>query len=856
MPVFSFAQDPGIRDTVRIECDSLIVGQSRPVTITVVNDEIVDLISLGFIFRSINNGYALFDSVEFVNRMADPSVMNVRWIIPKSNDGIPPDSLLISCYQLLGNRLAAGNTSIAKVYMTGVSVGSMSFDSIYFPPGSPFIFILPGNAYFPPELISDTIPVVEGSMAPELTIGDGVFVGQANSNFFFDVETNSPFGNAVGVILESFNKYDNFLIQPANPPSFTYNSAQGKYEFYWTSADSDIGIWQAVVTVCDSIGSCTSAETMIQVVENESYIIAFQETISPGFNYPTALSCGNFDADLYPEVASSGLGYLGTAFFSVYDNNGAGIFTEVFNQTNPLSHRRGLEAAYLNTDEILDIVQFYQESSLNPMEILAFAGNGDNTFSTPVASELHPDWALFAAVGKYNNDAYLDYAIGGRNVFRIYAGSANLEFTLLSEINVADSIMTFTSTDFNADGYDDVAVGFRQGLKVYLGADYGVFTLAGSYSQEFGSVNIEVTNEGADFNGDNYFDLCVATPSVGDTGSQLMVYLGNGDGSFQQIITRSIYGHTVANAPSDFNNDGLIDIAFLNSSGKYLGILFGDGDGSFTNELRFDVPILDPARLICTDADLDGDVDIIVNASRLPIASYLVLFENQTNPDGFNSRAVGIYGEDNAQLELVSASGKVLNRVANSMPSANYYRRNLNLNDKLDDYADLNLVENGDYVLTVRPDPSQPAGTPFTVEFSIDGKLYRLAKDVSMAQEKYEFGVCLAPSLTVSPRPGNFTYADPPVFMWPDKATTQFQLSSDLGFNSILIDTTVNSSLYQPISALDVLDTTTYYWRIRPIGTNEFSPVYVFNLMPASPACGDIDGVAGPINFLDLVFMA
>ncbi|HEX2897155.1 MAG TPA: hypothetical protein VHP63_03800, partial [candidate division Zixibacteria bacterium] len=33
------AQDPGVRDTVRIEADSLVVGQSRPVRMIVSNDD-------------------------------------------------------------------------------------------------------------------------------------------------------------------------------------------------------------------------------------------------------------------------------------------------------------------------------------------------------------------------------------------------------------------------------------------------------------------------------------------------------------------------------------------------------------------------------------------------------------------------------------------------------------------------------------------------------------------------------------------------------------------------------------------------------------------------------------------------
>ena len=63
IPLLTQAQDPGIPDTVRIEADSLIVGQSRPVKVTIVNDELVSTFSFPLVFSAINSGFALYDSV-------------------------------------------------------------------------------------------------------------------------------------------------------------------------------------------------------------------------------------------------------------------------------------------------------------------------------------------------------------------------------------------------------------------------------------------------------------------------------------------------------------------------------------------------------------------------------------------------------------------------------------------------------------------------------------------------------------------------------------------------------------------------------------------------------------------------
>ncbi|MCH7948633.1 MAG: hypothetical protein IIC66_12635, partial [candidate division Zixibacteria bacterium] len=82
-----------------------------------------------------------------------------------------------------------------------------------------------------------------------------------------------------------------------------------------------------------------------------------------------------------------------------------------------------------------------------------------------------------------------------------------------------------------------------------------------------------------------------------------------------------------------------------------------------------------------------------------------------------------------------------------------------------------------------------------------------------------------------------------------------FQLATDLAFASVIIDTTIATSSFQPAEALSISDTTTFYWRIRPTGETEFGEMNAFNLVPSGPGCGDFDGLAGPINVLDLTYL-
>jgi hypothetical protein len=316
-----------------------------------------------------------------------------------------------------------------------------------------------------------------------------------------------------------------------------------------------------------------------------------------------------------------------------------------------------------------------------------------------------------------------------------------------------------------------------------------------------------------------------------------------------------VRGHALANRSGDFNNDGDLDVVFINGSLNYMAVMFGDGDGTFTNEIRFEVPKFSPRQVICLDADLDGDLDIVVVAYSISEGSSLFLYENQLDPTGFNSVSFEITGKDNAELELASASGKVFNRIKNSMSSGDYYRRNLDQNSQLDDFASVSVVESGAYSLTVTPKPNLPPGENFSLEFSLNGESYRLAEDIPMNAAGYEFTVYPSGSSEVLPVPGKFIYNNPPNFLWQGSGDFDFELASDIDFASLLISASISTNSYTPDSTLEVVDTATFYWRVKPSGAAQYDQFYVINLIAGgAAACGDIDGSGTGPNVADLTY--
>jgi len=195
-------------------------------------------------------------------------------------------------------------------------------------------------------------------------------------------------------------------------------------------------------------------------------------------------------------------------------------------------------------------------------------------------------------------------------------------FATARDYTVGNDVTSVAPGDFNGDGKPDLALagGDTGGVSVMLSNGDGTFQPAKFYATDGNRSSAMVVG---DFNSDRLLDLAIVDTCITDINcpqSQVSVLLGHGDGTFgaaQNFGSGGILADSLA--VGDFNDDGNVDLVVSNEQASStccnvgnIGILFGNGDGTFRPATVALPGGSYPMGVNVSDFNQDGQLDLAV----------------------------------------------------------------------------------------------------------------------------------------------------------------------------------------------------------------------------------------------------
>jgi hypothetical protein len=329
--------------------------------------------------------------------------------------------------------------------------------------------------------------------------------------------------------------------------------------------------------------------------------------------------------------------------------NGDGTFQPAQNYTSAdASDATGVAVGDLNGDGKLDLVVSYKQSQGHSSEgcVGVLLGNGDGTFQDIRTYDSAGIEAMGVAMSDLNGDGKLDVVVinfcrinnnCGDGSLSVLLGAGNGAFQDAQTYDAGglDSVSIAVS-DVNGDGKPDLVVGSlaevsgSQGVvTVFLGNGDGTFQGARLYESAGQGPYIEPAAIAVgDVNGDGRPDIVVSSQCLGDDCDlgAVGVLLGNGDGSFRTVQTYWSGGYRANGAAvGDVNGDGKVDLLVANACTSVsncrlglgstgdgsIGVLLGNGDGSFQAAQTFDSGGWDANSVAVGNLNGDGKLDLL-----------------------------------------------------------------------------------------------------------------------------------------------------------------------------------------------------------------------------------------------------
>jgi hypothetical protein len=333
---------------------------------------------------------------------------------------------------------------------------------------------------------------------------------------------------------------------------------------------------------------------------------------------PASMQAGNFNGDVYPDLAIGN--YVGNGTgpgeVKILLNNGHGGFTQSDSQPTDSVASRRLLVVDLNNDGKSDVVTM-PRNNVNRLSILL--GNGNGTLQpvilATVTSTIANPRITDIAAADFNGDGNMDLVVCGNNMPLVVMLGNGLGAFPNHILITPGGQYTLTTGDVNNDGKMDIIASHppAYSIEVYLGLGNGNFANPILALPGGPTADMVLT----DLNGDGKKDLAIAeTVDPNDLSQGVRVLTGDGQGnfSFKYSYNPGVPGDHIAVA--DFDGDFIPDLA-QGWDGASVVFHSGKGDGTFKRPATFEnYPNLFSFTFAVADFNHDGKPDVVVPMSE------------------------------------------------------------------------------------------------------------------------------------------------------------------------------------------------------------------------------------------------